>query len=54
MPYVDAFFDRDADIIRCVERRDGKSRFPACMTESTLNWRRHPQIPRTLPCRTEQ
>jgi len=24
MPYVDAFFDRDADIIRCVERKDGK------------------------------
>ena len=24
MPYVDAFFDRDADIIRAVERRDGK------------------------------
>jgi len=27
MPYVDAFFDRDADIIRTVERRDGKRRF---------------------------
>ena len=24
MPYVDAFFDRDADIIRAVERKDGK------------------------------
>ena len=24
MPYVDAFFDRDADIIRCVERKEGK------------------------------
>jgi DNA polymerase elongation subunit (family B) len=27
MPYVDAFFDRDADIIRCVERKDGKRHF---------------------------
>ena len=27
MPYVDAFFDRDADIIRCVERRDGKRHY---------------------------
>ena len=27
MPYVDAFFDRDADIIRTVERRDGKRHF---------------------------
>ena len=24
MPYVDAFFDRDSDIIRVVERKDGK------------------------------
>ena len=24
MSYVDAFFDRDADIIRAVERKDGK------------------------------
>ena len=24
MPYVDAFFDRDADIIRCVERKEGR------------------------------
>ena len=27
MPYVDAFFDRDSDIIRVVERRDGKRRY---------------------------
>ena len=27
MPYVDAFFDRDADIIRTVERKDGKRHF---------------------------
>ena len=27
MPYVDAFFDRDADIIRAVERKDGKRHF---------------------------
>ena len=27
MSYVDAFFDRDADIIRAVERRDGKRTF---------------------------
>ena len=27
MPYVDAFFDRDADIIRVVERKDGKRHF---------------------------
>jgi len=27
MPYVDAIFDRDSDIIRVVERRDGKRTF---------------------------
>ena len=27
MPYVDAFFDRDADIIRAVERKDGKRHY---------------------------
>ena len=27
MAYVDAFFDRDSDIIRCVERKDGKRHF---------------------------
>jgi DNA polymerase elongation subunit (family B) len=27
MSYVDAYFDRDNDIIRCVERKDGKRRF---------------------------
>ena len=27
MSYVDAIFDRDADIIRAVERRDGKRKF---------------------------
>ena len=27
MSYVDAIFDRDADIIRVVERREGKRRF---------------------------
>ena len=27
MSYVDAFFDRDADIIRCVERKDGKRHY---------------------------
>ena len=27
MPYVDAFFDRDSDIIRAVERKDGKRHF---------------------------
>ena len=27
MSYVDAFFDRDSDIIRVVERKDGKRDF---------------------------
>ena len=27
MPYVDAMFDRDQDIIRVVERKDGKRHF---------------------------
>ena len=27
MPYVDAFFDRDSDIIRVVERRDGRRHY---------------------------
>ena len=27
MSYVDAFFDRDSDIIRVVERKDGKRQF---------------------------
>ena len=27
MAYVDAMFDRDQDIIRCVERKDGKRHF---------------------------
>ena len=27
MPYVDAMFDRDQDIIRVVERKDGKRTF---------------------------
>ena len=27
MAYVDAFFDRDSDIIRVVERKDGKRHF---------------------------
>ena len=27
MAYVDAFFDRDSDIIRCVERKDGKREY---------------------------
>ena len=37
MPYVDAFFDRDADIIRAVERRDGKrhyQEYQACLVAS--------------------
>jgi DNA polymerase elongation subunit (family B) len=36
MPYVDAFFDRDADIIRCVERRDGKRRFTEYQAKYTF------------------
>ena len=36
MPYVDAFFDRDADIIRAVERRDGKRHFQEYQAKYTF------------------
>ena len=36
MPYVDAFFDRDADIIRAVERRDGKRHFTEYQAKYTF------------------
>jgi DNA polymerase elongation subunit (family B) len=36
MPYVDAFFDRDADIIRTVERRDGKRHFQDYQSKYTF------------------
>jgi len=36
MPYVDAFFDRDADIIRCVERRDGKRHYQEYQAKYTF------------------
>jgi DNA polymerase elongation subunit (family B) len=36
MPYVDAFFDRDADIIRAVERKDGKRRFTEYQAKYTF------------------
>jgi DNA polymerase elongation subunit (family B) len=36
MPYVDAFFDRDADIIRCVERKDGKRHYQEYQAKYTF------------------
>jgi len=36
MPYVDAFFDRDADIIRAVERKDGVRRFQEYQAKYTF------------------
>ena len=36
MPYVDAFFDRDADIIRAVERKDGKRHFTEYQAKYTF------------------
>jgi len=36
MPYVDAFFDRDADIIRAVERRDGKRHYQEYQAKYTF------------------
>jgi DNA polymerase elongation subunit (family B) len=36
MPYVDAFFDRDADIIRAVERRDGKRHYTEYQAKYTF------------------
>ena len=36
MSYVDAYFDRDADIIRAVERRDGKRHFQEYQAKYTF------------------
>ena len=36
MPYVDAMFDRDSDIIRVVERKDGKRAFREFPTKYTF------------------
>jgi len=36
MPYVDAFFDRDADIIRAVERKDGKRHYQEYQAKYTF------------------
>ena len=36
MPYVDAFFDRDSDIIRVVERKDGKRHFHEYQSKYTF------------------
>jgi len=36
MPYVDAIFDRDADIIRVVERKDGKRHFQEYQAKYTF------------------
>src|SRR6056297_2209151 len=36
MPYVDAMFDRDQDIIRVVERRDGKRHFQEYQAKYTF------------------
>ena len=41
MSYVDAFFDRDADIIRAVERRDGKRHFTEYQAKYTFYYKDH-------------
>ena len=38
MPYVDAMFDRDQDIIRVVERRDGKRHFTEYPAKYTFDY----------------
>ena len=39
MSYVDAFFDRDADIIRAVERKDGKRHFHEYQAKYTFYYK---------------
>ena len=39
LSYVDAFFDRDADIIRAVERRDGKRHFTEYQAKYTFYYK---------------
>ena len=39
MPYVDAMFDRDQDIIRVVERRDGKRHFQEYQAKYTFYYK---------------
>jgi DNA polymerase elongation subunit (family B) len=39
MPYVDAMFDRDQDIIRAVERRDGKRHFHEYQAKYTFYYK---------------
>jgi DNA polymerase elongation subunit (family B) len=39
MSYVDAFFDRDADIIRAVERKDGKRTYREYQTKYTFYYK---------------
>jgi len=39
MSYVDAFFDRDQDIIRCVERKDGKRDFREYQAKYTFYYK---------------
>jgi len=41
LSYVDAFFDRDADIIRAVERRDGKRHFTEYQAKYTFYYKDH-------------
>ena len=36
MSYVDALFDRDSDIIRVVERRDGKRHYTETMNKGEV------------------
>ena len=39
MPYVDAMFDRDQDIIRAVERKDGKRHFHEYQAKYTFYYK---------------
>ena len=41
MSYVDAFFDRDADIIRAVERKDGKRTYREYQSKYTFYYKDH-------------
>ena len=39
MSYVDAFFDRDSDIIRVVERKDGRRQFHEYQAKYTFYYK---------------
>jgi hypothetical protein len=49
MSYVDAFFDRDSDLIRIVERTDGKRRFTEHPVKYTFYYKdqkgKHKRLP---------